>query len=58
MKLVKGDFVVIANLLVVVSLVPVKGLDENIKGLSGLKGSEFKEEYLYNKYELKPVPPI
>ena len=57
-KFVKGDFVVIANLLVVVSLVPVKRLEANIKGLSGLNESDLNEEYLYSKYELKPVPPI
>ena len=38
------------NLLVVVSFVPVKGLDANTSGFCGANESTFGDEYLYNKY--------
>ena len=46
------------NLLVVISFVPVKGLDANTSGFCGANESTFGDEYLYNKYVLNPVPPI
>tara|TARA_B110001454_G_scaffold139583_1_gene129647 strand:+ start:447 stop:620 length:174 start_codon:yes stop_codon:yes gene_type:complete len=56
MKFVRGDLVAIEYLLVVVNLVPVKGLEQKTKGLLGLRGSSF-EEYLLRRYVLNPVPP-
>ena len=46
------------NLLVVVSFVPVKGLDANTSGFCGANESTFGDEYLCYKYVLNPVPPI